>query len=79
MKLIRFEQRGGYVFSLTFANGTVVETDLAPLIAEHVAATDLATAQIDQEWGCLQFNDGKIDIEPQTLYRWAESHHLCHH
>ncbi|MFI3119374.1 MAG: hypothetical protein QX203_05310 [Methylococcaceae bacterium] len=31
----------------------------------------LNTAHIDPEWGCLKFNDGRVDIEPKTLYRFA--------
>jgi hypothetical protein len=27
--------------------------------------------RIDPDWGCLEFNHGQVDIEPQTLYRFA--------
>ncbi|MCX7192264.1 MAG: DUF2442 domain-containing protein [Proteobacteria bacterium] len=74
MKLKQFEQQCGYVFGLTFANGEFIEADLAPLIAKHVDASELTSARIDQDWGCLEFNNGAVDIEPNTLYQWAESH-----
>jgi len=79
MKLIQFSRQRDYIFNLTFTNGTSIETDLAPLLAPHVAQTDLATGRIDPEWGCLEFKDGAVDIEPKTLYQWAESHSLCSH
>jgi len=79
MKLKHIEQRKGYLFGLTFANGEFIETDLAPLIAGHVALTELTSARIDQDWGCLEFKNGAVDIEPSTLYQWAESHNLQHH
>jgi hypothetical protein len=31
----------------------------------------LNTGEIDPEWGCLQFQQGSVDIEPSTLYRYA--------
>jgi hypothetical protein len=74
MKLKQFEQHYDYIFGLTFANGEFIEADLAPLIAKHVAAGELQSARIDQDWGCLEFNNGAVDIEPSTLYQWAESH-----
>ncbi|ADL55744.1 DUF2442 domain-containing protein [Gallionella capsiferriformans] len=74
MKLRQFEQQQNYIFGLTFANGEFIETDLTPLIKDHVNATELASARIDQDWGCLEFKDGAVDIEPDTLYKWAKSH-----
>jgi len=79
MKLRQFEQHRDYVFGLTFANGEFIEADLAPLLKDHVDATELASARIDQDWGCLEFKNGAVDIEPNTLYQWAESHNLCQH
>ncbi len=79
MKLKQFELRSDYIFALTFANDELIETDLAPLLAQHVASGELTSARIDQDWGCLEFKDGAVDIEPHTLYQWAESHNLCHH
>ncbi|MGZ5053887.1 MAG: DUF2442 domain-containing protein, partial [Methylobacter sp.] len=61
----------GYRFLLTFENGEVKEADLADLIGQHVSLDALNTARIDPEWGCLEFNNGWVDIEPKTLYRYV--------
>jgi hypothetical protein len=71
MKLATFEQRVGFNFALTFENGDRATVDLEPLIGKHISAGALASAEIDADWGCLQFEGGKIDIEPTTLYRYA--------
>jgi hypothetical protein len=60
-----------YVFQLTFEDGKKVESDLRSLLSEHIQPNDLRSANIDLEWGCLEFKDGMIDIEPQTLYNYA--------
>ncbi len=73
MKLKQFEHREAYHFLLTFENGVVKETDLEDLLARHVSLDALNTARIDPEWGCLEFDGGKVDIEPKTLYRFATS------
>ncbi len=70
MKLRSF-QNDGFTFTLTFADGESVRIDLRPLIGEHVAEDDLASARIDPDWGCLEFRDGVVDIAPATLYRYA--------
>nr|VFJ70999.1 MAG: Protein of unknown function (DUF2442) [Candidatus Kentron sp. FW] len=72
MKLQRF-QNTGFQFSLLFADGKTVLADLQPLIGAHVSKEDLASARIDPDWGCLEFCDGAVDIEPATLYRYAAS------
>jgi len=79
MKLEQFEHRGAYLFSLIFSNGVHKEIDLSQLISKHVALTEVDSARIDAEWGCLEFKDGSVDIEPKMLYQWAESRDLCHH
>jgi hypothetical protein len=71
MKLIKFKYLKGYVFILTFENGETKETDLTSLLAKHVDENNLNTAQLNKDWGCLEFNDGAVDIEPKTLYRYA--------
>lgn len=71
MKLKHFEHYEGYCFLLTFENGEIKEVDLVDLIGHYVPVDALNTAHIDPEWGCLEFNDGKVDIEPKTLYRFA--------
>lgn len=79
MKLSQFAQQHDYIFSLNFADGTHLETDLALLISAHVSPQELNTARIDPEWGCLEFNNGAIDTAPKTLHHWALTHNLCHH
>ncbi len=71
MKLIEFKHLKGYVFILTFENGETKETDLTSLLAKHVDETNLSTAQLNKDWGCLELNGGAVDIEPKTLYRYA--------
>lgn len=68
MKLKSFEQQKGYFFKLVFENGEVKEANLENLIGSHVDLSTLKTARIDSEWGCLEFKNGAIDIEPKTLY-----------
>jgi hypothetical protein len=74
MKLVKFEHQTAYQFILTFANGEVREVDLKSLISNHVNLESLETARINQEWGCLEFKEGKVDIEPKTLYKYAMEH-----
>ncbi len=71
MKLTHFEYQKAYRFVLTFENGEVREADLQDLIGQYVAVDSLNTAHIDKEWGCLEFLNGRVDIEPKTLYRYA--------
>lgn len=79
MKLKKFEHLGNYLFALTFSDDEFLEADLSPLIAKHVNISEINSARIDPEWGCLEFKNGAVDIEPKTLYQWAESHNLCSH
>lgn len=71
MKLATFEQRVGFKFALTFANGDRATVDLGPLIGNYISVEELDTAEIDPDWGCLQFQGRSVDIEPTTLYRYA--------
>ncbi|MEI7796995.1 MAG: DUF2442 domain-containing protein [Methylococcaceae bacterium] len=71
MKLKKFEQKNGYQFRLFFENGYVKEADLENLIGQYVDLADLKTARIDTDWGCLEFKNGVVDIEPKTLYRYG--------
>jgi hypothetical protein len=71
MKLIKFKQLKNYIFILTFENGENIETDLKTLIEKHVSIKDLNTAQLNTEWGCLEFNHGRVDIDPKTLYQFS--------
>lgn len=71
MKLTHFQHQEAYRFVLTFENGEVKEADLQNLISQYVAVDSLSTARIDAEWGCLEFLNGRVDIEPKTLYRYV--------
>jgi len=71
MKLKHIEHREAYRFLLVFENGETQETDLKDLIGGPVGLDALDTARIDSEWGCLEFNDGMVDIEPKTLYQYV--------
>ena len=73
MKLIKFTHQAGYQFTLFFENGENKASNLKELIGKHVSIEQIKTAQINPEWGCLEFNEGKVDIEPKTLYKYA-----CH-
>ena len=70
MKLQNFHNNG-FEFSLIFANGDNIIVNLRDLIGEYVSESDLSSAVIDAEWGCLEFCKGSIDIEPSTLYHYA--------
>lgn len=71
MKLKSFEHQTGYNFILTFENGETQEIDLENLIGQHVTLAETVTAQLNVEWGCLEFKAGMVDIEPKTLYKYA--------
>ena len=69
------------VLSIVFQDGSTLETDLSQLIKEHVCLEQLSSAKIDPDWGCLEFNEGRVDIEPKTLHRFAikqnKDHNRC--
>ncbi len=56
---------------LFFANGEIFTVDIHQLIGKYVSEDDLNSARIDSEWGCLEFRNGIVDIDPVTLYRYA--------
>lgn len=70
MKLESFEN-SGFNFLLFFANGEMLSVDIHPLVGKYISESDLNSARIDSEWGCLEFCNGIVDIEPTTLYRYA--------
>lgn len=74
MKLKKIEHQKGYQFFLTFINGEKIDVDLKELISSHVKPQETSTARIDKDWGCLEFNQGGVDLEPKTLYRYAKEH-----
>ncbi|NOQ37145.1 MAG: DUF2442 domain-containing protein [Methylococcaceae bacterium] len=71
MKLIDIIHQTNYTFTLFFENGEKKDCDLKELIEKHVSLNQIKTAQINPEWGCLEFNEGRVDIEPKTLYNYA--------
>lgn len=71
MKLVNFKYQQNYIFILTFENGESIKTDLKNLLEKHIDINNLNTAQLNKDWGCLEFNNGKVDIDPKTLYRYA--------
>ena len=71
MKLAKFEQEAGFEFAVWFENGERVTVNLELLIGNFVSAEQLALGEIDADRGCLQFQNGGVDIEPTTLYRYA--------
>jgi hypothetical protein len=73
MKLVSIEHQKGYLFTLTFENGESKDTDLSDLIEKYVSPSNLNTAHVNSDWGCLEFNNGMVDIDPKTLYRYAAS------
>ena len=73
MKLQNF-QNSGFEFSLGFENGQSIKVNLNPLIGKYISKQDLASARLDSEWGCLEFCDGSVDVDPSTLYRYAVDH-----
>ncbi|MBP7710594.1 MAG: DUF2442 domain-containing protein [Rickettsiales bacterium] len=73
MKLKEIKHQHDYEFLLTFANGETASVDLETLISPHVKPQEINTAQINQEWGCLEFKGGTVDVEPKTLYQFTKN------
>jgi len=44
------------------------------IIRMYLIDSELQTARINKEWGCLEFKDGAVDIEPVTLYKYRNTH-----
>lgn len=74
MKLKTFEQKQGFEFIFVFENGEQKYSDIKELVAHYLKPDDLQTAIINNEWGCLEFKGGAVDIEPNTLYKYCEIH-----
>jgi hypothetical protein len=72
MKLKTFEQKHDYEFVFIFENGERKQTNIAGLVAKYLKPDELNTATINDEWGCLEFKDGAVDIEPNTLYKYCD-------
>ena len=75
MKLLKFENLGKYHFAFKFENDYFEDANLKKLIEKKVSLTELKTAKINKEWGCLEFNNGMIDIEPETLYKFCHKNY----
>lgn len=73
MKLVSINHQHDYLFTLTFENGECKEADLSALIGQYVSLNNLDTAHVNSDWGCLEFNNGIVDIDPKTLYRYVAS------
>jgi hypothetical protein len=71
MKLIKFKQYKNYIYDFTFEDFSRKKVDISSLIESKVTISQLSTAHIDKDWGCLEFNDGMVDIEPKTLYNFC--------
>jgi hypothetical protein len=71
VKLQDFKQIDGYKFFLTFDDGVQKEVDLNELLKEKVTLQELGSASLDKDWGCLEFKNGMVDIEPKTLYKYV--------
>jgi hypothetical protein len=74
MRLINFDIVENSIFNFVFDNGVQKKADIKNLLKDKVSNTELKTARINQEWGCLEFNDGMVDIEPKTLYNYTQSY-----
>lgn len=74
MRLKHFEIKDKYLFSFDFEDGTHIISNIKELISSKVSENEIQTANIDKEWGCLEFKDGMVDIEPTTLYNFVLKH-----
>ena len=70
MKLKQFQNLGNYNFVFVFENEKAIQKNIRDLIGSKVSLDELQTARLDKEWGCLEFKEGMVDIEPKTLYRY---------
>ena len=61
MKLVKFKFIKDYIFDLYFEDGTQKNVNLYKLIHSKVSKTELSSAHIDKDWGCLEFKDGYVD------------------
>ena len=73
MRLVKYENRGNYKFYFKFDNSESGEVNISTLIEKYVSKDELSTARIDKEWGCLEFKNSMVDIEPKTLYKFFKN------
>lgn len=74
MKLKSFDKKHDYEFIFTFENGEQKQTYIKELVAKYLQPHELDTAKINKDWGCLEFKDCVVDIEPKTLYHYCTTH-----
>ena len=74
MKLKSFQQKHEYEFLFTFENGEKKQSNIKELVVKYLQPDELKTAKINDDWGCLEFKDGTVDIEQKTLYHYCETH-----
>ncbi len=72
MRLSKFQNLNNYLFYFLFEDGFEIETNIKDVVAEKVDVILLNSARIDMDWGCLEFDNGQIDIEPKTLYQYCK-------
>ncbi len=71
MQLLKCENLGNYHFSLQFKEENFENINLKNLIASKIKQKALQTASVNSEWGCLEFENGLVDIEPKTLFEFC--------
>ncbi len=74
MKLKTFRQKNGFEFVFEFENGERKEADIEQLVSKYLQPNELKSAKLNGEWGCLEFKDGAVDIEPRTLYKYCSTY-----
>jgi len=70
MRLIKYKNLDNYKFYFEFSNRDSGEVNIKNLIGKYIAKDELSTANLNEEWGCLEFKKGLVDIEPKTLYKF---------
>ena len=70
MRLIKYKNIDDYNFYFEFENKDSGEVNIESLIGKYVTKNELSTVNLNEEWGCLEFKKGLVDIEPQTLYKF---------
>jgi uncharacterized membrane protein len=75
MKLISYKNLDGYDFYFKFENQKSGKANIQNLISKYVSEEELSTAHLNEEWGCLEFKNGMVDIEPKTLYKYFTEAH----
>jgi hypothetical protein len=73
MKIISSKYMNNYKFSLTFISKETMEVDLFPPFGSYLNQDNLNTMNVNLEWGYLEFLEGKVNIEPKTLYKYAKN------